>query len=68
MEPDQQELDHHAGCVIVQRYSSDAFVSLRFHRRKENFDSFRCISFIFENFLSVKSRNEKLHIFGRICA
>ena len=57
MEPDRQQLEHHAGCVIAQQYSSDAFVSLRFHCRKEKFGAFQMYLFFFNftNFLSVKT-------------
>jgi hypothetical protein len=70
MEPDRQQLDRHAGCVIAQQYSSAAFVSFRFHCRKEKFGAFQKYRFlfIFTNFLSLKPRNEKLHKFWRVCA
>jgi len=69
MEPDRQQLDSHAGCVVAQQYSSAAFVSFRFHCRKEKFDVFQKYLFsIFTNFPSVKPRNEKLHNFGCACA
>jgi hypothetical protein len=36
MEPDRQQHDCPAICVIAHQYSSATFLSLRFHSRKEN--------------------------------
>ena len=62
MERDRQQVDRQAGSVIAQKYSSAAFVSFRFHCRKEKFGAFQKFLFIiiFTNFLSVRPRNGKL--------
>jgi hypothetical protein len=39
-EPDRVQHDRTASCVIAQQYSSATFVSLCFHYRKENFNSY----------------------------